>query len=350
MSSSWKGRRVLVTGHTGFKGSWLSELLLSRGAELFGLALSPETKPALFNQLGLAKRMDHCEADIRDSQIVSDRIRDVKPEIIIHMAAQPLVRRSYRHPIETWSTNVMGTVHVLDALRAWQAPCSVVVVTTDKVYENREWDQAYLETDRLGGHDPYSASKAGTELVVESYRRSFFQNGPVRIASARAGNVIGGGDWAEERIIPDLARARAAGEPLHVRNAHAIRPWQHVLDPLRGYMLLAEQLMAGNTKVETALNFGPEKADQRSVLHLVEAANLHWSGDWKDHSDPNAVHEAGKLMLDIERAKHLLRWTPTWNFDRAVEETITWYREVAQGGDPRAITERQISAFEEISQ
>ena len=343
----WRGKRVLITGHTGFKGSWLSALLLGYGADVHGLSLSPDTNPALFDQLGLARRLDHAIGDIRDAALVSTRIRNVRPEVVLHMAAQPLVRRSYRDPVETWSTNVMGTAHVLEALRNWQDPCAVVVVTTDKVYENREWQHPYREEDRLGGRDPYSASKAGTELLVESYRRSFFAGGPVRLATARAGNVIGGGDWAEDRIVPDLARARANGAILGVRNAQAVRPWQHVLDPLTGYLLLAERLMAGDPKAETAVNFGPEAADQRSVGDLVEAAGLHWPGHWQDRGDPAAPHEAGRLVLNIERARHLLGWAPRWHFPRAVAETIGWYRDVAAGADPRTITESQIAAFEE---
>lgn len=346
MASFWKGRRVLVTGHTGFKGSWLSELLLARGAEVHGLALAPDTTPALFDQLDLSRRLNHATGDIRDPLVVAARVREVRPDVVLHLAAQPLVRRSYRDPIETWSTNVMGTAHLLDALRNWRDPCAVVAITTDKVYENREWEHAYREDDRLGGFDPYSASKAGTELVVESYRRSFFSDGPVRLATARAGNVIGGGDWAEDRILPDFARTRARGETLGVRNAHAIRPWQHVLDPLAGYLLLAESLMAGDPKAECGVNFGPEPADQRSVGELVEAANLHWPGHWEDRSDPAAPHEAGRLMLSIERARHLLDWAPRWSFTRSVAETIGWYRDVAAGADPRTLTQAQIAAFE----
>ena len=346
-SIDWKGRRVLVTGHTGFKGSWLCALLLSRGAQVFGLALAPDTQPALFEQLGLQRQLDHFTGDIRDPALVASRLCEVRPEVVFHLAAQPLVRRSYRDPLETWSTNVMGTAHVLDSLRDWRDPCAVVVVTTDKVYENREWEHLYREGDRLGGHDPYSASKAGTELVVESYRRSYFADGPVRLATARAGNVIGGGDWAQDRILPDFARTRAAGGALGVRNASAVRPWHHVLDPLAGYVLLGERLLAGDPRAQTGFNFGPEAADQRSVGELVDAAGLHWPGRWEDRSDPSAPHEAGRLMLSIERSRQLLGWTPRWNFARAVCETVSWYKDVAAGVDPRARTQAQIAAFEE---
>lgn len=343
---NWRGQRVLVTGHTGFKGSWLSMLLLSRGAQVFGLALAPNTQPTLFEQLGLESQIDHFKGDLRDRALVDRRLQEVRPDVVFHLAAQSLVRRSYCDPLETWSTNVMGTANVLDALRDWRDPCAVVVVTTDKVYENREWEHLYREGDRLGGHDPYSASKAGTELVIDSYRRSYFAEGPVRLATARAGNVIGGGDWAPDRIFPDFARTRAAGEALRVRNADAVRPWQHVLDPLAGYLLLAERLMAGDPRAQSAFNFGPEAVDQRTVGKLVTAAALHWPGRWEDSSDPAAPHEAGRLMLSIERSRMLLGWIPRWNFDRAVAETVNWYKDVSAGVNPRWRTEAQIAAFE----
>lgn len=342
----WAGRRVLVTGHTGFKGSWLCEMLLARGAKVSGLALAPDTRPALFDQLGLAGRMDHAVGDIRDISLVAARLRDVRPEVVLHLAAQPLVRRSYREPLETWATNVMGTAHVLEGVRALEAPCAVVVVTTDKVYENREWEHPYRETDPLGGHDPYSASKAGTELVAESWRKAFFAGSQVRLATARAGNVIGGGDWSEDRILPDLARAFGAGSSLLVRNRHAVRPWQHVLDPLEGYLMLAERLAGPEAvRFETGFNFGPEPADQRSVGELVEAARSHWAGDWTDATDPDAPHEAGRLALSIERARMMLGWQPQWDFARAVAETVGWYRDVAAGADPAERVRAQIAAF-----
>lgn len=342
----WAGRRVLVTGHTGFKGSWLCELLLARGAAVSGLALEPETRPALFAQLGLARRMDHVIGDIRDPALVAARMREVRPEVVLHLAAQPLVRRSYREPLETWATNVMGTAHVLEAIRALDLPCSVVVVTTDKVYENREWEHPYRETDPLGGHDPYSASKAGTELVASSWRLAFLAQQGVRLATARAGNVIGGGDWSEDRILPDLARAFGAGRPLSVRNRHAVRPWQHVLDPLEGYLVLAERLALGDgAAVADGFNFGPEAVDQRSVGQLVQEACRHWPGQWTDATDPEAPHEAGRLSLSIERARSVLGWQPRWDFARAVAETVGWYRDVAAGADPAGLVRRQIAEF-----
>ena len=343
----WSGKRVLVTGHTGFKGSWLCELLLSRGSEVYGLALAPDGDQSLFVQLGLAQRIDHQIGDILEPGLAMQRIEAVRPDIVLHLAAQSLVRRSYREPVLTWATNVMGTAHVLDAIRNLQAPCIVVVITTDKVYENLEWEHPYRETDALGGHDPYSASKAGTELVSSSYRTSFFSGSGVRLATARAGNVIGGGDWAEDRILPDLARSFKAGSALEVRNPAAVRPWQHVLDPLAGYLRLAEALDGPEgRRFERGFNFGPEPSDHRRVGEVVEAARAHWPGEWKDVSDPAAPHEAGQLMLSVERARSQLGWRPHWNFERAISETIGWYRGVSEGKSPLALTQAQIAAHE----
>lgn len=347
MTDFWAGRRVLVTGHTGFKGAWLSSWLVQKGAGVFGLALVPDTTPALFDQLALAARVDHMICDIRDRDAVAARVRAIRPDVILHLAAQPIVRRSYREPVETFATNVMGTVHLLEALRGWDQPCAVVIVTTDKVYDNHEWVHAYRETDPLGGHDPYSASKAACEVAVDSYRKSFFKDAPVRIASARAGNVIGGGDWSEDRIIPDLVRANSRGRALTVRNAHAIRPWQHVLDPLNGYLVLAEALYLGRANVADSFNFGPDPAGQRTVQDLVESAYSHWAGRWENLTDPAAPHEAGCLALATEKARMVLGWTPRWGFGESVAETIAWYRAVHEGQDPIAVTRQQIAAFDE---
>jgi CDP-glucose 4,6-dehydratase len=343
---SWQGKRVLVTGHTGFKGSWLCEMLLDRGATLSGLALPPETKPALFDQLGLARRMDHAMVDIRDAGAVAARVRDVIPDIVLHLAAQPLVRRSYREPVVTWATNVMGTAHLLDALTRLERPISVVVVTTDKVYDNREWVHAYRETDPLGGHDPYSTSKAGTELVAQSWRKSFGGGAHgLRIATARAGNVIGGGDWSEDRILPDLMRALAAGQALSLRNPHSVRPWQHVLDPLAGYLALAERLVASpDAQWQDGFNFGPEAVDLRTVRDLVDTALGYWPGQWVDASDPAAPHEAGRLALTIDKARATLGWAPRWSFETAVSKTVSWYRGLHEGQDVRSLTKAQIAA------
>lgn len=341
----WSGRRVLLTGHTGFKGSWLAFWLLEMGAQVSGLALPPDTTPSLFDQLDLAGRVDHAAGDIRDPGLVAARVDAVRPEIVLHLAAQPLVLRGYRDPLETFATNVMGTAHLLDALRGAEGPVAMVCVTTDKVYENREWVHAYREPDRLGGHDPYSASKAASELVIDSYRRSYFAGGPVRIASARAGNVIGGGDWAENRILPDLSRAWGHGETLGLRNPHAIRPWQHVLDPLAGYLVLAETLWRGAPEAEGAFNFGPDPADQRSVGDLVQAAQALWPGRWRDDSVANAPHEAGRLGLTTDKARALLGWAPRWDFDTGLRRTVEWYRAHHAGADLRETTRAQIGAF-----
>lgn len=344
MNDFWAGKRVLVTGHTGFKGAWLSLWLTELGAQVYGVALAPDTDPSLFDQLGLAGRTDHRIGDIRDPDTLRTRVQDARPDVVFHLAAQPLVLASYDDPLATWDTNVMGTAHMLQALRDLDHPCAAVMITTDKVYENREWVHPYREGDPLGGHDPYSASKAGCELVISSFRKSFFGNSPVRIASARAGNVIGGGDWAENRIVPDIARALAAGQPIPVRNRLARRPWQHVLEPLSGYLRLARALMDGGALADS-YNFGPELRDVRPVVDLVETALAHWPGEWDDRTDPNAPHEAGLLSLDIERARADLGYAPRWDFGQAVEKTIEWYRAVANGAPVAAQSLAQIRAF-----
>ncbi|MFN3868380.1 MAG: CDP-glucose 4,6-dehydratase [Hyphomicrobiaceae bacterium] len=348
----WRGKRVLVSGHTGFKGAWLTLWLRQRGALVTGIALAPETTPALFDQLQLTDDIDHRLLDIRDGARLREVIVACRPDIVFHLAAQALVRRGYREPVDTWATNVMGTVHILEALRTLEHRCAAVLVTTDKVYENREWEFGYRETDQLGGHDPYSASKAACEIAVSSWRRSFLgADHPVRIASARAGNVIGGGDWSADRIVPDLMRALSDGKPLSVRNPAATRPWQHVLEPLDGYMRLAERLYEGaaGSAIEDAFNFGPEPEAERSVRDLVTAAMAHWPGaSWIDASDPDAPHEAGRLALDIDRSRVRLGWRPRWNFERTIAETVTWYRDCLRADNAaiRARTVQCIAAYE----
>lgn len=329
----WKGRRVLLTGHTGFKGSWLALWLLELGAELTGLALPPEPGPNLFEQLELADRLDHRIGDIRDGALVRRLVAERQPEVVLHLAAQPLVRRSYAEPLATWDTNVTGTLHLLEAVRLLKHPCTAVLITTDKVYRNNEWLYGYREIDPLGGHDPYSSSKAAAELAIASWRSSFCGSLPhqtphLRIASARAGNVIGGGDWAADRIVPDAMRALAAGQPIAVRHPAATRPWQHVLEPLGGYLLLAERLSQGPSSLASAFNFGPQLEANRSVRSLVEEALLHWPGCWVDQSDPTSPHEASLLHLVIDKAHHELGWTPRWPFPTTVERTVRWYRRV----------------------
>jgi CDP-glucose 4,6-dehydratase len=344
MSEFWQGRRVLVTGHTGFKGSWLSLWLGLMGADVHGLALEPETDPNLFDMLDLPSRMNRGLGDIRDAAVVDQRIQDIKPEIVFHLAAQPLVLRSYQAPVETWETNVGGTLHLLDALRRAGRPATLIVVTTDKVYENREWDHPYRETDRLGGHDLYSSSKAATEILVHSWRSSYAREGKLRIASARAGNVIGGGDFAENRIVPDIVRALKAGQPIEVRNPSAVRPWQHVLEPLSGYLRLAEKLHT-DIAYAKAFNFGPAAGDFRSVGDLVTEATRVWPGGWRDASDPSGHHEAGLLAVASDLARQHLGWSPRWDFEAAVDRTISWYRAVDSGTSPLDLSLAQIAEF-----
>jgi CDP-glucose 4,6-dehydratase len=346
--SFWSGKRVLVTGHTGFKGAWLSLWLTQLGAHVTGLSLPPDTKPALFDLLGLAKDIDHRTGDIRDADLVKRALAEAAPDVVLHLAAQALVLRGYREPLETWHTNVMGTAHVLEAIRALDKPCVAVLITTDKVYQNNEWEFSYRESDRLGGHDPYSASKAASELVISSWRQSYFGPGsPVRIASARAGNVIGGGDWAENRIIPDLIKAVRDGRPVKLRNPHAVRPWQHVLEPLGGYLLLAQRLAESDRLAyQDSFNFGPAADAERTVGELVKESLQHWPGSVEDVSVPGQLHEASRLALSIERARSRLGWEPLWNFSRTVQETINWYRDSTTAA-PRELTLRNIRDYEQ---
>ncbi len=353
------GKRVLLTGHTGFKGSWMAEWLLRLGADVAGVSLEPQEEPSLFDQLGLAGRLEHHIQDIRDADKLAAIVQSVQPDTVFHLAAQPLVRYSYEHPIETFDTNVMGTVHLLDALRALEKPCDAVIITTDKCYENKEVDRPYDEDDPMGGYDPYSASKGACELVVSSYRRSFFHPNDygtkhrVSLASARAGNVIGGGDWALDRIVPDCMRTLAAGKPVPVRNPAATRPWQHVLEPLGGYLVLGMQLAenrgsAAWKEICSGFNFGPDPESNRSVKELVEQVLTGWPGTWEDQSDPHAVHEAGLLNLAIAKAGRLLGWKPVWPFASAVDRTVEWYKGVHEGAPPQELTGKQIHEYMEI--
>jgi len=327
---------VWLSGHTGFKGAWLAEWLIGLGAKVHGFALPPPTTPSLFDQLGLAARMHSEFGDVRDLAAVDKSIQAAQPDYVFHLAAQPLVREAYASPVETYAINVQGTIHVLDALRRLNRPCAAVFVTTDKCYENREWFYGYREEDPLGGHDPYSSSKAAAEIAIQSYRRSYFQNSPIRIASARAGNVIGGGDWAMDRIVPDCIRSLSEGRAIALRNPHSTRPWQHVLEPLSGYLLLASVLAGhGNPALNrydprTAFNFGPGPDANRPVVDLVEEMLKHWPGRWQDARNPNAVHEAGLLQLCADKARNELKWFPVWTFERAVAQTAIWYRDMHQ--------------------
>ena len=356
-SNAYAGQKVFVTGHTGFKGAWLCEWLLELGADVHGYALASPTSPALFDQLGLATRIRHAEGDVRDPVPLRAAITECQPDFVFHLAAQPLVRASYSDPVGTFEVNVLGTVQLLDALRGQSKPCGVVCVTTDKCYENREWLYGYREEDRLGGYDPYSASKAAAEIAIDSYRRSFFANHPVKIASARAGNVIGGGDWAVDRIVPDCIRGLSAGRPVAVRNRHAIRPWQHVLEPLSGYLwlgaLLAPRERASHASVfASAFNFGPSCDANRTVGELVAELFKHWPGVIEDHSQMEAPHEAGRLQLATDKARALLSWSPVWRFSEAVAATVGWYRSAAEDSSPEnicRITQRQIVSYTEAA-
>jgi len=336
----WSGKRVLLTGHTGFKGSWLLLWLQELNAEIWTFALEPETSPNLFHELfqdrppGPVWR--HKTGDLADLEALKAVVQDAQPEVVLHLAAQPLVRRSYEDPLGTWATNVIGSLHLLEALRLLKHPCSVVMVTTDKVYENKDWCYGYRESDQLGGHDPYSASKAGAEIAISSWRSSFCGSAPhqtthLRIATARAGNVIGGGDWAADRIVPDVIRSLGRGESIAVRNPHATRPWQHVLEPLGGYLRLAEALALDPVPPCDAFNFGPSLASNRSVAELVTTILEHWSGEWLDKSDPTAPHEANLLHLQIDKAHHRLGWKPRWDYATTLSRTVSWYRAVHEG-------------------
>lgn len=334
----FRDRRVFVTGHTGFKGAWLTQWLLHLGARVSGYSLPAPTEPSLFKQLALEGKVErHYEGDINDFASLREALDESRAEFVFHLAAQPLVRESYQSPLMTWQTNVLGTVHLLEALRLSAKQCAVVVVTSDKCYENREWVHGYRETDPLGGHDPYSASKGAAELVTASYRKSFFQKGPVRVASGRAGNVIGGGDWARDRIVPDCVKALQDGRPIPIRNRNAVRPWQHVLEPLGGYLWLAANLLhpelctSAPEAVACAFNFGPDHRSNRTVLELVQEFLRYWPGGWEDQSDASAVHEAKLLQLSTDKANAILKWAPVWAFSDAVQFTASWYYQSVHG-------------------
>ena len=353
--SHWVGRKVFLTGHTGFKGSWLLLWLQQLGAEVWGYALEPETQPSLFRQLARDRPpgvdWHHCEADLADLSFLKDWVQQAQPEVVLHLAAQPLVRRSYADPLGTWATNVQGSLNLLEALKPLQHPCAVVMVTTDKVYQNREWAYGYREPDRLGGHDPYSSSKAAAEIAIASWRSSFCGKAPhqsphLRIATARAGNVIGGGDWAADRIVPDAMRALAAGEPIAVRNPAATRPWQHVLEPLSGYLRLLEALATDPDPPCEAFNFGPQLDSNRPVCDLVQTMLSHWPGEWLDQRDTDAPHEAGLLHLQIDKAHHRLGWQPRWDYATTIARTVGWYRAVHEGASPLECCLADLQAYQ----
>jgi CDP-glucose 4,6-dehydratase len=331
---AYKGKRVWLSGHTGFKGAWLAEWLLSLGAHVHGYALPPDSAQPLFGGLSLGPRLESEYADIRDAAAVRRSITDFQPDFVFHLAAQPLVRLSYEIPLETMATNVMGTVHVLDALRDLRQPCAAVMVTSDKCYENLETGRPHEEADPMGGRDPYSASKGMAELAVASYQRSFFDaKHPVRVASVRAGNVIGGGDLAADRIVPDILRARVAGRALAIRNPSATRPWQHVLEPLSGYLWIGACLASPSracvpAEVASGFNFGPRAEAVRTVGELVAAFARAWP-DLRIETGPAGPHEAARLSLSIAKAERVLGWRPVWDFQQTVERTARWYAQVS---------------------
>ncbi len=343
---SFSGKKVFLTGHTGFKGSWMAFLLTELGAEVMGCALPPEPGQSHFTSLDLPSVMTHVVLDIRDAASVRSAMESFQPEYVIHMAAQALVRRSYEDPAGTFASNVMGSVNVLEAVRHCDTVRSLVVVTSDKCYENVEWIWGYRENDRLGGRDPYSASKAAAELVFTAYRQSFFADRPLGAATARAGNVIGGGDWAVDRIVPDCVRAAINGSQVQLRNPHATRPWQHVLEPISGYLQLAAQLRNDSANFGGAWNFGPDCSEVRTVKNVAEAVASGLGVPRPVTSEPaHHPHEAQLLQLNCDKARHFLGWQPRWRVDRALSATVDWYRTVLAGQEARDVTQAQIRDY-----
>jgi CDP-glucose 4,6-dehydratase len=352
--NQWRGRRVFLTGHTGFKGGWLAFWLARRGAQIRGYALDPAIEPNLFTAASVATILDDVRGDIRDYAKLESSMTEFQPEVVFHLAAQPIVRRSYADPLGTYSTNVMGTAHVLEAVRKTSSVRAVVSVTSDKCYQNQEWIWPYRETDTLGGFDPYSSSKACAEIVCSAYRNSFFpvhrlSDHRVALATARAGNVVGGGDWSEGRLIPDLVRGFQAGEPVHIRRPEAVRPWQHVLESLNGYMMLAEKLLDAPSRFCSSFNFGPNDEDAWSVERIATKLVEMWGegASWIRDSVPG-VHEEHSLTLDTSKARRQLGWQPRLGIEANLEWTLKWYREWKQGADMKQETVAQIARFEQL--
>jgi CDP-glucose 4,6-dehydratase len=350
----WREKKVFLTGHTGFKGSWLTLWLQALGAHVTGFALAPDTAPNLFTLGRISDGIESIIGDIRDRALLAAAMKAARPDIVIHMAAQPLVRESYVTPVETYETNVMGTVHVLDAVRQVSGVRSVVIVTTDKCYENREWEWGYRENEAMGGYDPYSSSKGCAELVTSAYRNSFFnpatyEKHGVAVASGRAGNVIGGGDWAADRLIPDIMRAISRGETVDIRNPYAIRPWQHVLEPLSGYLMLAEKLYTDGPRFADAWNFGPNDSDAQPVQAIVERLTSQWGdgAQWRldggDHP-----HEATFLKLDCSKAHARLGWQPRWDLNHTLDTIVAWYKSAARNENLKTVTLAQIDEYTQI--
>lgn len=343
----WKGKRVFLTGHTGFKGSWLSLWLQRLGADVYGFALEPQTKPSLFKEARVSEGMTSIIGDTRNPEQVRKAIQQSQADIVLHLAAQALVRLSYDEPVSTFETNVMGTVNLLEAAKGTPSVRAIVNVTTDKCYENKEWEWGYREHEPMGGHDPYSASKGCSELVTSAYRRSYFNGKGVPLASARAGNVIGGGDWSNDRIIPDILKAFGNGESVEIRSPHAIRPWQHVLEPLSGYLSLAQKLYeADGLTYAEGWNFGPHDEDARPVQWIVEQMAKKWDDkvSWQI-DDAETPHEANYLKLDISKARKRLYWKPRWTLDQALEKITYWHQAWLAHKDMRQICEEQINQY-----
>lgn len=344
--SFWKGKRVFVTGHTGFKGGWICLWLKHLGVEVIGYSLEPATVPSLFEAADVGEGMQSIFGDIRDHAKLSKAISESKPDVVIHMAAQPLVRYSYAQPAETYEVNVMGTVHLLEGVRTTPSVKAVVNVTSDKCYENRERVLGYRENEAMGGVDPYSSSKGCAELVTSAYRQSFFEPAGIALASARAGNVIGGGDWAADRLIPDFLRAMDAGETLNIRSPQAVRPWQHVLEPLSGYLMLAEQLYSNGASFAEGWNFGPSDDDSRTVSWIIERmAEMRKDINWQCDEAPQ-LHEANLLKLDSSKARRQLNWQPLWQLQTALQKTLEWHEAWRNAEDMRAVSLAQINDYQ----
>lgn len=345
----WRAKRVFLTGHTGFKGGWLSLWLQQMGAEVHGFALEPPTTPSLYNEAHVGEGMESTIGDIRDRELLASSLSSFAPDIVIHMAAQPLVRLSYVEPVETYATNVMGTVHLLDAVRHAPSVRVVVNITTDKCYENREWIWGYREDEPMGGYDPYSNSKGCAELVTSAYRRSFFNGQGPAIASVRAGNVIGGGDWAADRLIPDILKSFEKGNPVMIRNPAATRPWQHVLEPLSGYLTLAQHMWEEGHRYAEGWNFGPRDEDARPVQWIVERMAECWGqGATWQRDGAQHPHEANFLKLDISKARGRLGWTPRWNLEDALARIVEWHRAWLAGNDMKSLCLEQIADYNRI--
>ena len=347
----WHGKRVFLTGHTGFKGGWMSLWLQSLGAQVTGYALAPPTNPSLFEVAHVGDAMTSIIADVRDLSALQQAMQAAQPHIVIHMAAQPLVRYSYENPVETYSTNVMGTVHLLESVRTTASVKAVVVVTTDKCYENKEWLWGYREDEPMGGFDPYSNSKGCAELVTSAYRRSFFQQAGIALASARAGNVIGGGDWAQDRLLPDILTCFEQRRVVQIRNPHATRPWQHVMEPLRGYLTLAERLFEHGSSFAEGWNFGPNDEDAKPVGWIVEQMTAMWGNNAQWQVDAGEhPHEANYLKLDISKARTRLNWHPALRLNEALELITDWSKQRQAGTDMRKLTLSQIHAYQALTE